>query len=149
MSNPKHNRVALAVEQLHVAIDLLLSDRSAVSALTLAGAAEEVLGRKANRFGAKQAIDRSHEITAMLTARSGRTAPSLKAYRAHKNEVRNLVKHLDSTEDEDFEADLVNEAIAKVGAACVNYANCGLPFTPKMSEFDGWYNARVHPPEPE
>jgi hypothetical protein len=53
-------RVDLAIEQLDVALELFLSDRSDVSALTLAGAAEEILGRALALQGKLAAIDEGY-----------------------------------------------------------------------------------------
>jgi len=44
------DRLQLAVEQLDVAIELFRSGRSDVAALTLAGAAEEILGKMLTRI---------------------------------------------------------------------------------------------------
>ncbi len=139
MTRDKHNRVALAVEQLHVAIDLFLAKTSDASALTLAGAADEVLGRKAKRFGAKQAIETKHEVMTLLLQRSGRTPGSIAELRRQENSVRNALKHLDPDEEEDFEGDLSWESVQKIVSACNNYLQCGLPQTDKMSEFYAWW----------
>ena len=143
LNSAQHNRVALAVEQLHVAIDLFLSNRSTASALTLAGAAEEVLGRKAERFGEKKAMTAQHEIVAKLLVRAKREVPSFKDYAKECNDARNAVKHMDPDAEEDFQADLTSEAVAKIGAACNNYERCGLPLTDKMLEFHGWYHSEL------
>ena len=45
MAEQTYERIELAKEHLDLALDLFLSKRSMVSALTLAGAAEEILGR--------------------------------------------------------------------------------------------------------
>jgi hypothetical protein len=45
MAKQSYQRIDLATEQLDVALELFLSRRSFVSALTLAGAAEEILGK--------------------------------------------------------------------------------------------------------
>jgi hypothetical protein len=45
VADQTYNRVDLAAEQLDVALSLFLENQSLVSALTLAGAAEEILGK--------------------------------------------------------------------------------------------------------
>jgi hypothetical protein len=139
MNNFSHNRVQLAVEQLHVAIDLFLSKRSFVSALTLAGAAEEILGRKAERLGKEKVISTQHKIISNLLDRSNRKMQSFKEYAKSKNVARNKVKHFDPESDEDFCMNIEREAIAKIGNACKNYERCGMPFTEKILEFNGWH----------
>ena len=138
MNQTQQNRVELAIEQLHIAIDLFLTNRSFVSALTLAGAADEVLGRKAERFGAKKAIAFEHEVIMRLLAKSKRAGTSFETFASARNEARNAVKHMKPTAEEVFVADLAREAVAKIGSACNNYERCGLPLTEKMREFTGW-----------
>lgn len=136
---PKYNRVALAIEQLHVAIDLFLKNTSEASALTLAGAADEILARKATRLGKKQTVEIKHEVVSKLLQRIGRSSKPLALLRKEENAVRNLLKHLDPDDEENFEGHLGGEAVRKIASACSNYERCGLPLTEKMAEFRGWY----------
>lgn len=136
---PEYNRVALAVEQLHVAIDLFLKNTSDASAITLAGAADEILARKATRFGQKQTVEIKHEVVSKLLQRIGRSPMPLSDLRREDNAVRNQLKHLNPNDDENFEGHLGSEAIHKIASACNNYERCGLPLTEKMAEFRGWY----------
>ena len=139
MDEKTNNRVALAVEQLHVAIDLFLSNTSDAAALTLAGAADEILGQKASRFGQQQAIEFKHAVLTKLLKRSGRAPKPLAELRKEENFVRNLLKHLDPNDDENFEGNIASEALQKISSACNNFERCGLPLTEKMLEFRGWY----------
>ena len=139
MHKDQQNRVELAIEQLHIAIDLFLTGRSFVSALTLAGAADEVLGRKAERFGTKKTISVQYEVITKLLEKLQREAPTFKEFAKERNETRNAVKHMAPDAEEFFIANLASEAVAKIGSACNNYENCGLPLTDKMREFTGWY----------
>lgn len=139
MHEDTNNRVALAIEQLHVAIDLFLTNTSDASALTLAGAADEVLARKTTRFGQPQAVEAKHKVMTKLLQRVGREPQPLSALRTEENTVRNLLKHLDPNEDENFEGNLRAEAIQKISSACNNFERCGLPLTEKMLAFRGWY----------
>jgi hypothetical protein len=148
MSEDQHNRVTLAIEQLHVAIDLFLKNTSDASAVTLAGAADEVLARKATRFGQPQAIETKHEVLTLLLKRVGRAPRPLAALRKEENSVRNLLKHLDPNEDENFTSNLGAEAVRRINSACNNYERCGLPVTEKMAEFRGWYLSESPRPTP-
>ena len=143
-----NNRVALAIEQLHVAIDLFLTNTSDASALTLAGAADEVLARKAARFGQPQLVETKHEVTRLLLRRLGRTHKPLADLRRGENAVRNLLKHLDPNDEEDFAGNLGAEAVRTICSACNNFERCGLPLTETMAKFRGWYLSDSPRPRP-
>ena len=57
MSERTYNRLSLAQEQLDVALSLFLEGRSHASAITLAGAAEEVIGKELTRQGGQPVLD--------------------------------------------------------------------------------------------
>lgn len=59
-----HRRIDLAQEQLDVALELFLSKRSLVSALTLAGAAEEIFSKALKFRGKKTALEYEHSVVA-------------------------------------------------------------------------------------
>ena len=65
MPPAQHNQIALAAEQLDVAIQLFLDERSDISALTLAGAAEEILGNAAKLAGGENALQRAYKVSAL------------------------------------------------------------------------------------
>ena len=59
-----YRRVDLAVEQLGIALRLFLDEHSYASSLTLAGAAEEVLGRAVEHKGGTPTLKLQYEMTA-------------------------------------------------------------------------------------
>lgn len=87
MHEDTNNRVALAIEQLHVAIDLFLSNTSDASAITLAGAADEILARKATRFGQPQAVEAKHKVMMMLLQHVAREPHPLAVFRREENTI--------------------------------------------------------------
>jgi Na+-translocating ferredoxin:NAD+ oxidoreductase RnfE subunit len=62
MAEITHNKVEIAIEQLEIALDLFLSGKSYVSALTLAGAAEEIFGKATEIKGIKNSLQEQFEF---------------------------------------------------------------------------------------
>jgi hypothetical protein len=62
MSEGAHNKVNLAIEQLETDLSLFLDERSYVSALTLAGAAEEILGMALRVKGIENSLQESYRV---------------------------------------------------------------------------------------
>lgn len=60
-----HDQIELAAEQLGTAIELFLAERSDVSVLTLAGAAEEILGRAVKLAGGENAMQEAYAASAV------------------------------------------------------------------------------------
>ena len=63
MPDTTSERTSLAAEQLDVAIEMFLASRSDVSALTLAGAAEEVLGQAVKLRGGENVLQEWFQVT--------------------------------------------------------------------------------------
>lgn len=86
----------IAVRQLDHALDLYLSRGDLVCALTLAGAAEEILGRLAIHKGHEPALKRSAvRKVAMFRALFPKNSdPGVKAFIDLSNKPRNMMKHL-------------------------------------------------------
>ncbi len=85
-------KITLAREQLEDGVQLLL-ERRYVSALTLLGAAEEILSRLAEEQGGKHFLDGIwEEVNAWNRRFGGDDVPKTRIYRSF-NEPRNSVKH--------------------------------------------------------
>jgi hypothetical protein len=85
-------KITLAREQLEDGVQLLL-ERRFVSALTLLGAAEEILSRLAEEQGGKHFLDGIwEEVNALNRGIGGDDVSKRRIYRAF-NEPRNSVKH--------------------------------------------------------
>lgn len=136
-------RVALAIEQLHMAIDLFLTNRSHASALTLGGAAEVVLAQQAERFGATPTLENQYKIIAKLLAKNNRRIPPIQAFFKECNTLRNQLKHFDREDTEWLDGSVTQGAVQMIGRACNNYELCGLPPTEQMQEFYDWYYSQI------
>lgn len=117
MPEKVYEQIALAVEQLDVAVDLFLSCRSDVAALTLAGAAEEILGVALNKRGLGNALQMDHAFEAVWSP-FGKAPDGWKSYRDAENYARNAAKHL--KEDMQLTADLRRAAQAMIVRASLN-----------------------------
>ena len=143
MSEEIHDRVALATEQLDVALELFLSERSFVSALTLAGAAEEVLGKALTLRGEKTTLQYEHTVIAPVEKFLRCQTLTWKVFIEEKNRVRNAAKHMDGQGQLTVHADLEDEALWLLVRACDNYNRLDLPTTDRMTEFNDWFHTNV------
>ena len=143
MAEQTYERIELAKEQLDLALDLFLSKRSMVSALTLAGAAEEILGRALTLRGKKTTLEHEHTVIAPVEAFLRREPLTWKVFISEKNRVRNAAKHMGGATDAHVVADLEDEALWMLVRACDNYNRLDLQATPRMQEFDNWFYENV------
>lgn len=133
----KLNKFDIAVMQLHTAIDLFLHSNY-ICAITLAGAAEEILGKYA-----------SH--TKNCTAHSLLIEGLVELYKEDPkwlndnvvNHDRNHLKHHDSQTDDSLEIDPKFSAIVLIVRAIHNFKVCGPPLTAEMESFVEWLQANM------
>jgi hypothetical protein len=138
MPEETHNRIDLAVEQIECAIELFLSERSDVGALTLAGASEEILGQAVGLAGGQSALQRSYEFAALTHQALHRAQLNWKVFADGENCARNAAKHL-RQDEETVTADIRRAAQWMIVRACANHAQLDLPRTDRMAEFDNWF----------
>lgn len=143
MAEQTHQRIALAQEQLDVALELFLLKRSMVSALTLAGAAEEILGKALQHRGKKTTLEYEHSVIEPVEKFLRRQPFLWKDFIDEKNRVRNAAKHMGAQSDTQVVADLEDEALWMLVRACDNHKRLDLEATPRMAEFDDWFYENV------
>ncbi|WP_219097549.1 hypothetical protein [Pseudomonas sp. UMAB-40] len=144
MTEATHNKVEIAIEQLEIALGLFLSCKSYVSALTLAGAAEEIFGMAANIKGIKSSLQEQFEFYHHPGLEWINSPKKWSEFTTRgKNKVRNSVKHLSGKEDLTFEADIEDEALWMLVRAIDNYSRLEFQPTELMHEFDGWFYENV------
>lgn len=142
MGEVTYNRVDLAIEQLEVALDLFLRKHSYVAALTLAGAAEEILG-KALSLQEKWTILNQWHINNAFMDDVRNQQMSLSTYASHINVDRNSAKHMRSLDDATITLDLLEASMWMLYRACANFGWLGFPPTKRMRSFDRWFNKYV------
>lgn len=138
-----YQRVELALEQLDVALELFLSKRSMVSALTLAGAAEEILGKALKLKGKRTTLEFEHSAIEQVETFLRRQPFLWKDFINEKNRVRNAAKHMGEKSAAEIVADLEDEALWMLVRACDNHKRLDLPPTSRMAEFDDWFYENV------
>lgn len=134
-----YQRVDLAKEQLDVALEIFLSCKSYVSALTLAGAAEEIFGKSLTQRGEKTTLQHEHSIIAPVEEMLQHKPYNWKEFIAEKNRVRNAAKHMSDKAESTISADIEDEALWLIVRACDNYRRLGFEPTSLMLEFDNWF----------
>jgi hypothetical protein len=134
MSERTVSRVDLATEQLAIALSLFLKGQSLVSALTLAGAAEEILARALQRRGKTTALQHWYQNSALH-------APDLSwaSFSCDENRAKNAAKHLNLDGDIEEKIDLRDAAALMLYRACTNYEWLGNKRTKRMRVFERWF----------
>lgn len=138
MATVKHDQIALAAEQLDAAIEMFLAERSDVSALTLAGAAEEIFGRAVKLADGQNAMQQAYEANALTYRYLHRKELKWQDFADGENYARNAAKHLHE-DDRTIEADLRRAALWMIVRACANYDRLELERTDRMRDFDDWF----------
>ncbi len=95
----KLSKLEFARLQIDTAIDLFLEDKDFVSALTLAGAGEEITGKLLERKGERNMLQKLHswfQETTGETIKYGEFAQK-------SNQARNALKHANNEEEDQLE----------------------------------------------
>ena len=125
----------IAVTQLERAIALFEEPKDYLSAITLAGAAEEILGKLVVESGRDSSVTSlaraAVEIHRLLTQEN--VAPRDIIDRA--NCARNALKHLNTSAGRAIDLDAEEEARDVIGRAIDNYWILKTTLTPAMTQF--------------
>lgn len=93
MSEATLSAEEIAEHQLLAALRLW-QEKDYLSALTLAGAAEEILGKRLRKLGREPSFDQMRDLVVAVARQNGSTDPSLeKTIGALLNSTRNELKH--------------------------------------------------------
>lgn len=126
------SKVDIARRHLEAAIDLHTANGDFVAVVTLAGAAEEVLGNILARQSSKNMI--GHLVDLANDRKLGLSSADVANI---ANRTRNSFKHA-KQEVEDVSDYDPGEAVAMLARATVNYQLLTLELTPKMESFGRW-----------
>jgi hypothetical protein len=147
--------IGVAVEQLHVAIELFLTKRSYISAVTLAGASEKLFERALIAKGQQTAlqwefdiIDQHERIQPFfgIYQISLPEKQRFAAFEEFKRRERNFANHgpdnhgakkrIEQSAQRPSLADVAEEAIDR---ACENLLRLELPASNKVKQFYDWF----------
>ncbi len=110
---------AIAERQLLTALKLW-HEQDYISSITLAGAAEEILGKRLRKLGMEPSFDQMKAIIVALAKQEGDTTPNLERLVAGMlNGTRNELKHYAG--DESIEFDLRSDCQELLERALGNY----------------------------
>lgn len=107
MGTIKISKLGVAINQLEMAIDLFLKNKDLICVITLAGAAEEILGRYAVKSNEQPMIDL---LCSSLKEEHSIDMIDKDFKKEYLNKARNTVKHFDNKENEIIELDPSAEA---------------------------------------
>ena len=128
------SKVDIAAAQLDTAIQLYLDKSDLVSAVTLAGAAEEILGKLVSQKGKINAFEEVLDILCEMHEAAFNADPNRKEYAKLQNGVRNEFKHICSGET--LEVNLDNETSEMIERAIKNYRKLFPGFYSRFKEFE-------------
>ncbi|MEJ1422113.1 MAG: hypothetical protein Q2484_16470 [Candidatus Sedimenticola sp. (ex Thyasira tokunagai)] len=92
------NKIDIAKQQIERAIDLFLHEQDYISSITLAGAADEVLGKMVDNSGVSSAYSGISSLMNGIHEELNRELYSNKEFNSLANGARNHLKHLSGAE---------------------------------------------------
>ena len=129
----KLHKIEIAQRQIDTAIDLFLDDKDFVSALTLAGAGEEITGKLLDRKGWKNMLQKLHAWYQEATGEK----MEFTEFSRKTNLARNALKHANSPEEDEVEIQRW-EAVQMIMRAMTNYKELVGSPSDKMKVMAGW-----------
>jgi len=128
------SKVDIATSQLDTSIQLYIDKTDLVSAVTLAGAAEEILGNLIRAQGKTTALEEVLNRLCEMHKSAFEEEPDRKLYADLRNGIRNEFKHLCSGKS--LEINLDGEASQLINRAIDNYRKLFPGFYPRFKEFE-------------
>ncbi len=132
----KYSKIDLAREQLDCAIRLFLEGKY-VPSLTLAGAAEEILGKALRHCNVPNALDQRWNASAPIHAALYGKELLWKNFADKENYGRNALKHMRSPCEQDVIFDPEDAAVWMLVRAYENHELLGLPRSETMDHRGG------------
>jgi len=143
MTEETHEKLDIACQQLNTAIDLFFDKANHYSVITLAGAAEEILGRYMELIGKQSSLTGIVKGTAFVHKHLyGEELPH-KTFKMLANMARNSIKHLDSDQDLTVTFDSKEEMIDMLVRATDNFYGLEIPESNQVKSFNEWYMSNV------
>jgi len=132
MTKLPYKKRDLGVKQLEIAISLYREGKDPFSVVTLAGAAEEILGRCVKAAGKANSLQLLNDAALAIQRIEGDEVPVSVVDRA--NYARNSLKHMDGPEDSVF-IDAWQEAKDMLTRATENYRLLDECYSPLIEHF--------------
>jgi hypothetical protein len=142
MAEKTYERLTLAKEQLDVALSLFLDHQSYASAITLAGAAEEIFGEALSLRGEQNVLDWSFANTISFHKTFHVMKPEKKEYIDKENLARNALKHLQEDKGPTITVDIEKAACWMLVRTLENAKRLGLEISRNL-DFDNWFYENI------
>jgi hypothetical protein len=131
------SKIEAAVDQLDWAIRLFLDHKAYVPAITLAGAADEILGKAVGSRAVFEVLKKKFAADLSL--------PEKVVSQDHLNKAKNWLKHWDGrADDERIRLELDEEAIQYIVRALTNLANHDGSWPSEGPRFADWMVSNGH-----
>ena len=130
-----HNRISIAIEQLEVALNVWFSRQDYFAVITLAGAAEEILGKALEAHGQQNALLSLQDAFVALYRNREGESPDPKWLFRRANHARNQSKHFDLGASEFITIDVQEEARNLLDRSITNYWRLRTDETAPMRRF--------------
>jgi len=131
----KFNKIDIAESQLEMALDIYFSGGNFIASLTLAGAAEEILGVCLKLKKIPNSLDETIGTTRLTYEKLYEQQISTNEIIERANRSRNNFKHLNSEEDLEIVLELEDEVHDMLERAIINYWRLKENLTQKMIRF--------------
>lgn len=131
----KHDRRDMAVRQLETALRLYFEGQDDYSVITLAGAADTILGQVLKSIGKEPRLESIKTATVQIARVMCKEELSAKWVAERANLARNALKHWDPDQPAVVEFDAREEATDMLDRAVTNYWTLMNQLTPEMEQF--------------
>lgn len=133
-------QLTFALEQLNDAVELFLDKQSYASAVTLAGAAEEVFGKALEHQGQENVLTWQWDMARKMAALFDTERKNKKNFTDEQNLVRNYLKHFIPKDEPTYE--LEDAATNMIIRAQENASRLNLEVK-RIGEFEAWFYENV------
>lgn len=135
MAEASYDKECIALAQLETALHLFGEDQDHFSVITLAGAADEILGKLVIARGGQSSLDSLTTASAAIYQHLFNEPGDTKGFADRANRARNALKHIDASGAPTVTLDLWQEAVDMLNRAIDNYWTLKTSLTPAMEAF--------------
>lgn len=138
MTIREYSVIALAKEQLEMALEIFFEKRSMSSSITLAGAAEEILGKSLRSKHLDAVIDSNFEQASFFNKNLRGIPLDESKYVSGENAVRNALKHRSADKGDSISLDMESAACWLLVRALENANRLSISIE-RSDEFSNWF----------
>ena len=135
MTEQAYDKECIALAQLETALRLFNEGQDYFSVVTLAGAADEILGKLLSALGRDTSLESLTKASMAIHKHLFGEAGDKKGFANRANRARNALKHLNSGGSPTITLDIRQEAVDMLNRAIDNYWDLKSSLTPAMTAF--------------